>query len=62
MGNNTGRLALPRGYFSRSSSARIRVRVNDGFDQVSAISGRFWILKRPSAKKHTGKPKHNSGR
>ena len=54
-GENTGKLALPRAYFSRSSSARVRVRVNDGFDQVSATSSRFTILKTaptPPPKKH----------
>jgi hypothetical protein len=45
MGENTGKLALPRAYLSRSSSARVRVRVNDGFDQVSVTSSRFTILK-----------------
>ncbi len=45
MGGNTGKVALPRAYFSRSSSARVRVRVNDGFDQISATSSRFTILK-----------------
>ena len=55
MGGNTGNVALPRAYFSRSSTARVRVRVNDGFDQVSVTSSRFTILKLAPArppKKH----------
>jgi hypothetical protein len=51
MGENTGHISLPSAYFTHSKSARVRVRVNDGFDQVSATSGRFTILKpKPKAK------------
>ena len=52
MGENTGRVSLPDAYFSHSKSARVRVRVNDGFDQVTATSGRFTILKAKPKAKH----------
>lgn len=60
VGENTGKLALARAYLSPSRSARIRVRVNDGFDQVSATSNRFTILKLQPKRRpqiHTPKPK-----
>jgi hypothetical protein len=41
LGPNHDHVKLPRTYFSRSRRARIRIEVNDGFNQVQAISKRF---------------------
>jgi hypothetical protein len=38
---NTGHASIPRAFFSGSRKARIRLRVNDGFDQVTVTSGRL---------------------
>lgn len=46
-GPNTGRAALPSFYFVASRSARLRVRVSDGFNQPAALSGRFVALGAP---------------
>jgi hypothetical protein len=40
-GPNTGSATLPGAYFSASRRARVLVRVNDGFDERGATSGRF---------------------
>lgn len=47
VGPNRGKHSLPRGYFSRSRRARLRVSVNDGFNQATAVSGRFRSLGSP---------------
>lgn len=40
-GPSTGSAKLPGAYFSASRRARVLVRVNDGFDERGATSGRF---------------------
>ena len=40
-GRSTGRADLPSALFSGSTRARVRVRVSDGFNEGSALSGRF---------------------
>jgi hypothetical protein len=41
VGANTGHLKLPAFYFASSRRAKVRVRVNDGFDEGVAVSGLF---------------------
>ncbi len=41
LGRSRGRASLPGRYFARSRRARVRVTVSDGFDETSAVSGRF---------------------
>jgi hypothetical protein len=41
VGPDKGRAALPAFSFSGSPSARVRVRVNDGFNEAAAVSARF---------------------
>jgi hypothetical protein len=41
LGPDRGRVRLPSAYFSGSGGARIRIGVNDGFNEVQAISARF---------------------
>jgi hypothetical protein len=41
VGPNTGRVSLESFFFTASLAARIRVRVNDGFNETSAVSGTF---------------------
>ena len=43
-GPSTGSTRLPGRFFTRSSTARVRVTVNDGFNQTSALSARFVSL------------------
>jgi hypothetical protein len=43
-GQNQGQIELPSTYFSASTQARVRVRVNDGFNEVSAVSGSLTSL------------------
>jgi hypothetical protein len=43
-GQNSGQIELPSTYFSASTQARVRVRVNDGFNEVSAVSGSLTSL------------------
>lgn len=47
LGANTGRVSLPAFDFTRSRSARIRIRVNDGFNDTSKVSVRFTALGAP---------------
>ncbi|MCL2770106.1 MAG: hypothetical protein FWD42_08390, partial [Solirubrobacterales bacterium] len=47
IGANTGSALLPGFYFAGSHAARVRVRVNDGFNQVAASSGRFTASSSP---------------
>ncbi len=44
---NDGHASLPSFYFTASRSARIRVRVSDGFNETSAVSGVFRALGAP---------------
>jgi hypothetical protein len=44
IGPNRGRVALPSFYFVRSRQARVRVRVNDGFNETAVVSPRFIAL------------------
>jgi hypothetical protein len=37
------KFALPLSYLARSRNARLRVRVNDGWDETAAVSGRFSV-------------------
>jgi hypothetical protein len=41
VGPNSGQAEIPSSLLSRSSQARIRVRVSDGFDETAAVSARF---------------------
>ncbi len=41
IGPNTSRASLPSFYFTASRLARVRVRVNDGFNETDAVSRRF---------------------
>jgi hypothetical protein len=43
-GQNQQQVELPTAYFSASTQARVRVRVNDGFNEVSAVSGSLTSL------------------
>jgi hypothetical protein len=47
LGPNRGSVRLPSTYFSGSGGARIRIAVNDGFNQVQAISARFRAVGTP---------------
>ena len=49
VGPNTGIAALPATLFSHSRSARVRIRVNDGFDERTAESSRFTAAPEPPA-------------
>lgn len=44
LGPNRNQVELPGYYFARSSTARVRVRINDGFNETAAVSGRFTSL------------------
>jgi hypothetical protein len=46
-GPNRGSASMPSAMLSGSSQARVRVTVNDGFNQTAAISGRFRAAGRP---------------
>jgi hypothetical protein len=41
IGPDGGRVTLPTSFLTGSTNARMRVRANDGFDEVAALSGRF---------------------
>lgn len=43
-GVTTGNVTLPRRLFETSGNARVRVRVNDGFNETTAVSGRLRSL------------------
>lgn len=47
LGPNTGTAKLPRSYFGFSRHARIRIEVNDGFNNVVAVSKPFVALGSP---------------
>ena len=47
IGPNTGHASLPGSYLEGSRSARVRVRVNDGFNESVAVSSRFTVLDAP---------------
>jgi hypothetical protein len=47
VGANRGRVSLPAFYFTRSRAARVRIRVNDGFNETSHVSARFTALGAP---------------
>jgi hypothetical protein len=47
LGPNRGSAALPATLFSHARSARVRVRVNDGFNETSAISRAFTAAGQP---------------
>ncbi|HVE69416.1 MAG TPA: hypothetical protein VNB64_12625 [Solirubrobacteraceae bacterium] len=47
VGPNRGSTAIPSAYLSRSSRARVRVRVSDGFNEGQATSARFTAVGRP---------------
>ncbi len=47
IGPNTGHASLPGSYLDGSRSARVRVRVNDGFNESVAVSKRFAALDAP---------------
>jgi hypothetical protein len=47
IGPNTGRAALASFYLIAARHARVRVRVNDGFNESDAVSGRFTALGAP---------------
>lgn len=47
VGGAAGRAVLPGFDLAPSGSARVRVRVNDGFNEVSSLSGRFTALPAP---------------
>jgi hypothetical protein len=49
VGDNHGALSLPGFYFVGSRAARVRVRVNDGFNETAAVSKRFSALGAPPA-------------
>jgi hypothetical protein len=40
-GQNSNQLQLPQYYFAGSATARVRVRIYDGFNEVSAVSNSF---------------------
>ena len=46
-GRDRGSFPLPSFAFTASQNARVRVRVNDGFNAVAAVSGRFTALGAP---------------
>lgn len=46
-GPSHDRVTLPSGLFAGSHRARIRVRINDGFDESAAVSGIFTAAGRP---------------
>jgi hypothetical protein len=48
-GPNTGQVSIPRTSLSVTRQARVRLRVNDTFDQVTATSRRFTIASAPPA-------------
>ena len=47
IGPSTGRASLPGSDLDGSRSARVRVRVNDGFNESVAVSSRFTVLGAP---------------
>jgi len=47
VGPNTGRASLESFFLTASSHARLRVRINDGFNETDAVSGRFTALGAP---------------
>ncbi|MGC2449421.1 MAG: hypothetical protein WA477_17360, partial [Candidatus Sulfotelmatobacter sp.] len=47
IGPSTGRASLPGSDLDGSRSARVRVRVNDGFNESVAVSSRFTVLDAP---------------
>lgn len=47
IGPDRGRARIPAGYLSGSHRARVRVRVNDGFDEPAATSDSFKCLPAP---------------
>jgi len=47
IGPNRGRIRLPTSYFSASHKAQIRLRVNDGFNDATAVSAEFTAPGRP---------------
>jgi hypothetical protein len=50
-GDNTGRASIPSSMLAGSRRGRLRVRVNDGFNEGSAVSGRLLVAGRgPSIK------------
>jgi Concanavalin A-like lectin/glucanases superfamily len=49
VGPNRGNATLPSRYFTGSGDARVRIRVNDGFNESSAVSGRLRALGSPPA-------------
>ncbi|MGA9857467.1 MAG: hypothetical protein WBQ18_06360 [Solirubrobacteraceae bacterium] len=48
-GANSGRISLPSTYFTGAANARIRVRVNDGFNETRVASGRLRAVGSPPA-------------
>jgi hypothetical protein len=47
VGPNTGRVVLPREYFSGAKRARLRLTADDGFNQTAVVSGVFRSLGAP---------------
>jgi hypothetical protein len=47
IGRSTGRVVLPARLFAASRAARVRVTVNDGFNQTASLSRRFVSLGSP---------------
>lgn len=47
IGGNRGRASLPSFYFVRSTRARVRVRINDGFNESVAASATFTAVGTP---------------
>jgi hypothetical protein len=47
IGPNTGHASLPGSYLEGSGAARVRVRVNDGFNESVAVSHRITVLDAP---------------
>jgi hypothetical protein len=48
-GPAAGHIDMPSGFFSRSSRARVRVSVNDGFNTTTRLTGRFRAVGRSPA-------------
>lgn len=48
-GPSVGHVEMPSGFFSRSTAARVRVAVNDGFNTTTAISAPFVAAGTPPA-------------
>jgi hypothetical protein len=46
-GPNTGKASLPSNYFTASTHARVRVRINDGWSDTDAISQEFTAIGTP---------------